>query len=370
MKLMKWAVAVSCAVTLFACPGPMDELDGGTGGGSETGGGAATGGGSATGGGDATGGGGGDVDAGVDCMTITLDARLGTFTLGTGATIAQTAALPMGVTQVALVGTQLFGLSGEDVIPLGALPTLTAGAPVATVRDDAGSIFTSGYLASNGAQLLAGYTASGPGFPGAVTLYDPADGGVLRVPANGNYDAVGLASGDFFVNGLTLGDQTGAGLYTLSPSGAATGVVTFDASWSSGYVAATTEGVTLVGYADMNFANHLVAVPAARFLGVPFTLPGEVEVYDGAEYLSDVAAAGSDAVLVVGSYDATFSPAPTQVVRYPLSTDGGAVTVGAATPLLSSTDVCTSVLFVQNHGAKVLIGVQDRTGARVLDVQP
>lgn len=396
MKTIKLMSCLVCVVSFLACPGPTPLPDSGMGGGGGVtggGGGGSTGGGDggATGGGSAgggsAGGGGGASDAGV-CDTAPHDLRLGTFTLGAGATVVQTATLPAGITQVAAVGTNLVGLGSDDTIkPLGTFPTLTAGAALASIRapaDTGATIFAGAYLASSGTQVLAGYTKSGMTVPGTVTLLETTDGGLSYINAPGNYDATGAANVGFLVNGLQLGTVTGAGAYVLDASTQATfGFATFDPAWAgSGLVAATANGVALVGYYGLTpvAGNYVRAVPPSTYAPtlvnhMPFALAPAVLVAspNATDDVLDLASAGNDAIVAMGSFDATFTANVSHVDRIPLTLAGSGtqtVTAGAAVPLLTTTNTCTKVLFVQSHGAKVLVGLEDKNGRRLLDIQP
>lgn len=404
VKTIQVLISVACAVVLLGCPGPSPENDAGVGGGGGTvtgggsgggsmgggsgggatggGGGGATGGG---GGGGATGGGGGSANP---CDSATHDIRLGTFTLGAGATIVNTATLPAGITQVAAVGTTLFGLTSDDnVKPLGSFPTLTAGASLASIRapaDATGSIYAGAYLAASGTQLLAGYTKAGMTVPGNVALLETTDAGVEYVNAPGNYDAVGTANIGFLINGVSLGTVTGSGAYVLrSDTRAASAFATFDAAWAgSGYVSATSNGIALVGYYGLmpTAGNYVRAVPASTYAptvqsGTPFALAPEVLVAspNASEDVMDLAAAGSSAIVSMGSFDANFTPHVSHVDRIPLTLSGSGVqtiTVGTVVPLLRTTDTCTDVLFIQSHGDDVLVGLSDKNGRRLVEIQP
>ena len=390
MNLMCGAVL---AVVLLGCPGPAPATDAGAGGGGGVTGGGTGGGATGGGGGGATGGGGGGAlggggggttDAGI-CGTANFDVRLGTFTLGAGATIAQTATLPAGITQVAPVGTSFFGLSADDTVkPLGSFPTLNAGAAIASIRapaDATASIFTGAFLASSGTQVLAGYTKAGMTVPGSLALIETSDAGVSFIDAPGNYDATGAANVGFLINGMALGTATGAGAYVLNASTRATfGFATFDAAWlGSGLVAATANGIALVGYygATPMMGNYVRAAPPSMYAPtlanqMPFALAPAVLVAspNATDDVMDLAAAGNDAIVAMGSFDANFNANVSHVDRVPLTLTGAMVTVGTAVPLLSTTNTCTKVLFIQSHGARVLVGLQDKNGRRLLDIQP
>ena len=389
MKTMNVVCGAALAVVLLGCPGPALTPDAGAGGG---GGGAVTGGGTGGGavgggGGGAVGGGGGTTDAGV-CDTANFDVRLGTFTLGSGAMVVRTATLPAGITQVAPVGLAFFGLASDDTVkPLGTFPTLTAGAAIASIRapaDATATIFTSAFLASSGTQVLTGYTKAGMTAPGSLALIETSDAGVSFIDAPGNYDATGAANVGFLINGVALGTATGSGAYVLNASTRATfGFATFDAAWlGSGLVAATANGVALVGYygATPMMGNYVRAVPPSTYAPtlvnqMPFAQAPAVLVAspNATDDVMDLAAAGNDAIVAMGSFDANFNANVSHVDRVPLTLTGSGsqtVTVGVAVPLLSTTNTCTKVLFIQSNGAKVLVGLQDKNGRRLLDIQP
>jgi hypothetical protein len=294
--------------------------------------------------------------------------------------------LPTGITTIGLVGTTLYGVGKDRQLhQLGALPSLTLGPALASVISpadvaaDAGpGAFLGGSLSTSGTQLLTGYTLSGAGFPGNVLAYETADAGVQYTSAPGNYTLAGLASG-FLVNGSALGSATGSGVYVLDAQGAY-GLATFDASWkaSSGYTAVTTNGVLLLGYFDgTDYKNHVRAVPPS--LSAPaltgrtsFALMSAPEVLAADDAL-DFTAVGTDAVVVRGGYDANYASFTTRVERLPLTLSGSetqTVMAGAPVTLLEATNKCTKVSFVVGAGAKLLVGLTDRNGRRVLQVQP
>lgn len=391
VKTIQVSLAVVCAVVLLGCPGPGPEVDGGAGGG--TGGGAVTGGGS---GGGAMGGGtgGGLADAGMDagtdagvdagnpCDAIAHDVRLGTYVLAAGAVVQQTATLPAGITQVAAIGDTVFGLSSDDTVKrLGTFPMLTAGTTVSSIRapgDATATIFAGAFLAASGDKLLAGYTTTG--VSANVALIETTDAGVSFINAPGNYDATGASSLGFLVNGIALGTATGAGAYALNASTqAGTAFATFDAAWlGSSFAAATTNGVALIGYykgMPMQ-GNYVRGVAPSTYLGtVPFALAPEVLVAspDTTDDVMDLAAAGNDAFVAMGSFDMNFTARIRHVDRVPLTLSGSGVqtiTVGTKVPLLSTSSTCSNVLFIQSNGPRLLVGIEDKNGRRLLDIQP
>ncbi len=350
------------------------------------GGGGATGGGGGGGAGGGGGGGGGDSDGGVDCATATHDAVLGTLTLAGGATVLQSAALPQNVVAVGAMGATLYGLtSAGGLHALGSLPTLSLGPALASVLTpadlaaDAG-VFIGGSLAVSGTQLLAGYTKPGAGFPGAVARYDTSDAGLTHVDAPGNYTLAGLPGG-FLVNGGELGAATGAGVYVLDEQGPFA-LATFDAAWmaSSGFTARTANGVLLLGYfSAADFNNHVLAAPPSLYSAAvagrsSFALAQGSPLLDAAD-LADLTALGNDAVVVRGGFlsEPPYSAFTTAVERLPLTVSGsGTQTVTAGTPvtLVNAPDTCTRVTFAVGGAATLLLGVEDKNGRRVVQLQP
>jgi hypothetical protein len=201
----------------------------------------------------------------------------------------------------------------------------------------------------------------------------------LRHDLHGRWHRDGRASG-FLVNGDGLGPATGGGLYVLDAQGAWR-LATFDPSWkaSSGYTAVTSNGVFLVGYIDgTDFKPHVRAVPpslsAPALTGrVSFALSGAPEILV-ADDVQGFTAVGTDAVIVRGAYDFSRDDTFTsRVERLPLTLSGAGtqtVTAGAPVTFLEATNRCTSVSFVVGAGARVLVGLTDRNGRRVLQLQP
>jgi hypothetical protein len=396
---LKNVLFAASAVVIVGC-GPMTPTeDSGTGGGggSVTGGGGGSvtgGGGGATGGG---GGGGGDVDAGmtdagidagvdagVDCMTVTLDPKVGDLVLRNGAVAGQAATLPTGVSAIGVINDTLFGVgSDKQFHQLGTLPTLALGPALGSVVNpadaDAGaSVYLGGSLATTGTQILAGYTKTGAMFPGTVAVYDTADAGLRHVDAPANYTAVGY-QGSFFINGGGLGTASNANIYVLDAQ-APFGFATFDNAWmaSSGFTAATANGVLLLGYFDgTDFQNHVRAAPPSLYASAltnrtSFALASAADLIAAGDLL-DLTTVGNDAVVVHGGYDSNFELFTTSVERVPLTLAGsGTQTVTAAAPvkILEATNRCTKVNFVVGNGTAVLVGLQDRNGRRVVSITP
>lgn len=357
-------VILSClsAVSLFACPGPTPEADAGQ----------------VDAGRDA---GTTVVDAGIDAGTAVDagvdagpacdpgDAVLGTLTLATGARVLNSSTMPAGVTQAVVINDTAYGLKGENIIPMGLLFGLQERPAVASINTGtAGSGFPSAFLAADGTKILAGYTTAGAGAPGTLTLLDIVDNSVVRIPSNGNYDAVGVPGSGFIVSAISVSDQSDAGVYTYNT--AALPLIGFPAGSSSGNVARTGSGMLVYGYADSAFAPHVLAVPPDQ-LSAPFLAAAGVEVYAGTESVTDVATANDDVFLLQNAFDSSFNPANPKIVKYHLTNNLGVISVGAPAPLLSSSNTCTEILFVSSNGSSVLVGLKDEAHAtRLLEIQP
>lgn len=348
---MKLKLAVfSVAAVLMAC--------GGTTGGNTGGGSGATGGGTA--------------DAGVDCSTVALDPALGTLALRNGATVAMYSNMPSDFVAVGAMGDTFWGLNALNQLRvLGTLPTLAPGVamPIRSPEDtDAGAlIFGSPFVVTKGTQVMTGYTKLD--YSGALFIYETTDGGQQYVSANGNFTAASVGDA-WLVNSLDVGAATGAGVYALDDTGPFV-FAQFDPTWASGYTAATDHGVLLLGYADGSFNNHVTAAAPALYASAlsgrtSFALTGAPELpLDGADGLAGLAWVGDDAV-----YLRSVNYKPVRIERLPLNFDGSSIDAGAAVPMLEAVDTCTSLLFITGHDGGVVVGVQDRTGARLLKVLP
>lgn len=363
-------------------------------GGGSTAGGAAAGGSTAGGlaaGGSAMGGGstagGSAMDAGATCATVTLDPALGTFALRGTTTLAASGALPAGTSALGLHDGVLFTVTTDRQLRrLGTLPALSMGPAIVDVRapaDRDGGTFLGGTIASNGQQLLAGYTKAGAGFPGVVALVQPEDGGVEYVSAPGNYTAAGLSTGAFVINGTGLGSATGNGLFALRPGSPSqtAALTTFpDAFGGSGYTTVTGNGVLVAGNARTDFSNVARALPPSTYLGPlasgsAFTYqPSDAPVVAEGDTFADLTAFQNDAVVVRGGYDSMFNPFTTRVERVPLTLTGSGVqtvTVGAPQVLLENTGLaCTRVFAALGRGADLYLGLDDRQGRRLVKLVP
>jgi hypothetical protein len=355
---------------------------GSTAGGSTAGGSAA--GGSTAGGSTA---GGSAMDAGATCATTTLDPALGTFALRGTTTLAASGALPAGTSALGLHNGVLFTVTTDRQLRrLGTLPALSVGPAIVDVRapaDRDGGTFLGGTIASNGQQLLAGYTKAGAGFPGVVALVQPEDGGVEYVSAPGNYTAAGLSTGAFVINGTGLGSATGNGLFALRPGSPSqtAALTTFpDAFGGSGYTTVTGNGVLVAGNARTDFSNVARALPPSTYLGPlasgsAFTYqPSDAPVVAEGDTFADLTAFQNDAVVVRGGYDSMFNPFTTRVERVPLTLTGSGVqtvTVGAPQVLLENTGLaCTRVFAALGRGADLYLGLDDRQGRRLVKLVP
>ncbi len=342
------------------------------------------GGGDGAGGGDASGG--GDGDAGIDCATVALDAVLGTLTLKNGATVTQSAVLPQGILAVGSVGSSLYGLSKDNTIrSLGSLPALSLGPALASVLTqddllaDAGT-FLNGYLAANQTELLAGYTKSGAGYPGAVVKYDVTDGGTQYFNAPGNYTAAGFGN-RFLINGVALEGAGDAGVYAIDNQGGFA-LATVESSWmpSNGVTGVTSNDVMLLGYYSSDDSlNHVRAVPpSVHNPAIQSRTPFALSTTDDVLAVSDLVGFttfGTDAIVVHGGYQSSppYSSFTISVDRVPLTLSGTqnqTVDAGAPVMLIEATDQCTNVVFASGNATTLLLGVQDRTGRRLLQITP
>lgn len=355
-----------------------------TGGGTAaTGGGtAATGGGTAaSGGGTATGGG----TASDPCATATYTAGLGTLTLDGGAQLTQFGSLPAGVVAVGVSGTKLYGVMLDYTVrPLGSLPSLTVGASLGRVRSPADDATDAGmYLGSsvavNGTQVLVGATKADQS--GTLALVDTTGQATKWVNAPSNFTFARSSTG-FLVNGKGLGTTTGAGAYALETvDGGSDGFLyaPFETSWmaASGYTAVTPSGTTLVGYFDnVSFENVVRAVAAtnastALTSRTPLALAtASTEILRGSD-LNDLAAVGEQAIVVRGGYEpVTFDLFTKQVQRIGLTTTGAVVSATAPVTIVNAPNHCTKVIFATSDGVKLLLGVEDKDGRRLLELAP
>jgi hypothetical protein len=295
--------------------------------------------------------------------------------------------VPAGTSAFGIHAGQLFAVStARTVHPIGTLPSLALGPALADIRPiadrDAGT-FVSGYVASNGQQLLVGYTKSGMGFPGNVAIVTPADGGVEYVSAPGNYSAAALSSGAFLVNGLGLGTASGNGLFALRP-GATTmsALLTLfpDAFGGSGNIAVTSTGVVIAGNFRPDFSSVARALTPSQYAaavtgGTNFTYtPTTAPVVAEGSDFANLATLGPDAVVVRGGFDPMFNPFTVRVERVPLTLAGSGtqtVTVGTPVVLLQNGPVrCTRVFAAFSTGTDLYLGLTDRQGRRLVQLAP
>lgn len=321
------------------------------------------------------------------CSTVALDPALGTFALRSATTVATSGALPAGASALGLHNGVLFTVTTDrQVRRLGTLPSLALGTPIADVRapaDRDGGTFLGGTIASNGQQLLAGYTKAGAGFPGVVALVQPEDGGVEYVNAPGNYTAAGLSTGAFVINGTGLGAATGNGLFALRPGNPSqtAALTTFpDAFGGSGYTTITANGVLVAGNARADFSNVARAIVPSTYLGPiasgsAFTYQAsDAPIVAEGDTFADLTSFQNDAIVVRGGYDAMFNPFTTRVERVPLTLSGSGVqtvTVGTPVVLLENTGLaCTRVFAAIGSGADLYLGLDDRQGRRLVKLTP
>lgn len=277
-------------------------------------------------------------------------------------------------------------VANRTVHRLGDVPTLTIGPSIADIRaatDRDGGIFISGYLASNGQQLIVGYTRGSAGFPGNVALVTPADGGVEYVSAPGNYSAAALSSGAFLVNGLGLGTATGNGLFALRPGPPPTSslvAVVPDPFGGSGNTAVTSTGVVITGNFRPDFSSVARALTPSQYAaaitnGTSFTYTAtETPVVAEGSDFANLTTLGPDAVVVRGGFDAMFNPFTVRVERVPLTLVGSGtqtVMVGTPVPLLQNgPNRCTRVFTAFSTGSELYLGLSDRQGRRLVKLTP
>ncbi|MBL8918084.1 MAG: hypothetical protein JNJ54_04415 [Myxococcaceae bacterium] len=341
-------------------------------------------------GGSAAGGsaGGSTMDAGVSCATASLDPTLGSFVLRASTTVVTSGAVPPGASALGLHNGVLFTVTSDHQLRrLGTLPALSAGPAIVDVRapaDRDGGTFLSGTIASNGLQILTGYTKAGAGAPGMVALVEPDNGAVEYLNAPGNYTAVGLSTGAFIINGLGLGAATGNGLFTLRPGAAAgrtAALTTFpDPFGGSGFTTITANGVLVAGNARMDFSNVARAIVPSTWLspvatGGTFTYQASnAPLVAEGDTFADLTAYENDVIVVRGGYDAMFNPFTTRVERVPLTLSGSGVqTVSVGTPvaLLEQQGLaCTRVFAAVGRGADLYLGLEDRQGRRLVKLAP
>ena len=327
------------------------------------------------------------VDAGNPCVDAPGDAVLGTLATLGATTVVRSGPLPAGVIAIAEANGVLYGLTASRTVhAIGAFPTLTLGPAIAKIVPDsvdagADSLFISGFLASRGTQLLAGYTQAGAGFPGMVAVIDVTDGGVSFFNAPGNFDAVGLDAG-FVINGGGLGSASGNAVYALRPAAVTSSsqLTAFDSTFKvngSGTAAAASNGVLLLGYSqDPNYENFVRAVRPEAYAsalsnGTSFTLDPTASVVAHGFDVTEVDAFGPAAIVHRGGYDT--GPFTTKLERVPLTLLSGAdvVTVGTATTLLQENgSKCTRILFLSGSTTSLYVAVQDRRGKRLVSLAP
>ncbi|MBU8895598.1 hypothetical protein DRW03_13730 [Corallococcus sp. H22C18031201] len=333
-------------------------------------------------------------DAGTDpCANALVDAKLGALQLQTGFTVAESVALPEGVTAVAATPGptySLYGLRGFDknasLYALGTWPTLQLGASglfnVVSAEDRLASdpVFIGGYVVTDGARVLGGYTKSGKDFPGSVALFDvahPTDSAYFAAPAN--YTAA--ATPDvFLINGGGLAAVSGGlGVYALETSQKpprAVKVVEFpSAVGGSGFTAVADNGIAMLGFSDKDtYANVAYAVSPtklaeARTSGKPVTLTAEPKIDVGSDFAS-AASFGSGVAVLRGGWGA-HGYEGTDVSRIPLLpglTGNAPVSVGARSAVLVFPNQCTSVSLLSSIGSDLLVGLQDKHGSRLVRI--
>lgn len=356
----------------------------GSGGSAGAGGGTAGAGGTAGGGGTAGTGGSAGMDGGADsgtpdagdpCMTVTLDALLGSLRLQDAGVIAASGgSVPAGVLGIGFGGGRAYTLSAVGVVSSHvAQRPLPAGTALGSLRApadaDGGTVFFGSFVAPSQGYVLGGYTRLSQA--GVVTALAVDGGPALHADAPGVFTAVALPSGGWLLNSLGLQGVAYRGVagYLLTlDGGAAIGAhaIAVDAgTGSSGFTAVTGSGDVAFGYYDQT--QHVRVVPQAA-LRAAVGDGGQVQFSQASSLVAaddvfDVVGSPSSFYVVRGAWDGNFTRSwTTRVERFPVG-DGG---VGPARTVLSSPDECTSVLFSAATAQGVVLGVRDRNGARLV----
>ncbi|WP_375742216.1 hypothetical protein NR800_23485 [Corallococcus interemptor] len=337
-------------------------------------------------------------DAGSDpCAAATYDPKLGTLQLQAGFVAGEAASLPsaagpVGVTPgptyslytVVSDGSSgphaLYSLGTWPQVSLGAAPLFDVAAP--SDRSPSTSLFLSPFVETDGQHVLTGYTKSGGGFPGSVGVYDlaaPASSTYVSAPSN---FSAGVVPGAFLINGGGLDTvSAGLGVYALktdsSPFTALKVGTLPPETGGSGFTAVSTHGVAMIGYfSDDTFLNEGRAVaPAAITEALRSSTPFAVADAPALDVGSNFVAAsghGEGVSVLRGDYvPPDYNFAGTDVSRFAFTvTDAGAtVTVGARQPVLVYADQCTRVTGLTAIGADLLVGVDDKNGARLVRIQ-
>ncbi|RKH43632.1 hypothetical protein D7Y23_28955 [Corallococcus sp. AB050B] len=331
------------------------------------------------------------------CDTAAYDPKLGTLQLQTGFVAGEAATLPseagpVGVTPGPTyslytvvskdsVGPHaLYSLGTWPQVALGTTPLFDVAAP--SDRGPSASLFLSPFLETDGQRVLTGYTKSGGGFPGSVGVYDSAaPSSPAYVSAPSNFSA-GVVPGAFLINGGGL-DTVSAGLAVYALKTDVTPYTSLKVgtlppeTGGSGFTAVSTNGVAMLGYfSDDTFLNEGRAVAPAVIAqalssGTPFAVADAPALDVGSNF---VAASGhGDGVSVLrGDYvPPAYNFAGTDVSRFAFTvTNAGAtVSVGARQPVLVYADQCTRVTGLTAIGADLLVGVDDKNGARLVRIQ-
>ncbi|WNG30576.1 hypothetical protein F0U62_46095 [Cystobacter fuscus] len=335
-------------------------------------------------------------DAGTEptsCADLPHDAQLGTLQLQQGFTVVESAPLPASIDAItAVAGTSgsysLYGVnSDKSVYALGTWPDVVASTtPLYPIvpADVTQTSYVSGYLVSDGARLMGGYTLGD--FSGKVAIHDLASNTSTYVPAAGNFSAVGL-DGAFLINGLGLEgvSGTGIGVYAVKTQSApfqTSKLATFPSAGTfSGFSALATNEIVALGYAystpepDNDYAttNALRAVSPDTYTpaltaGTTLDLAGTntPEIYSGLD-LRDAAGFGAGVALKrspnAGDYTNTRDVA--RIALTPTQ-DGLGVTAGPLQEVLTQTKTCTKVVIMAPLAEDLLVGLEDKNGRRLV----
>ncbi|MCP3139347.1 hypothetical protein [Pyxidicoccus xibeiensis] len=344
----------------------------------------------------------GPEDAGSDpCAIASHDPKLGTLSLQPGFEALESAPLPDKVLALTASPGPVYSLhavrgagmgTNAAMYSLGTWPDLQPSSTklydIVSPQDRAGTavVFAGGYMANDGSRLFAGYTTSGPGFPGSVAVYDfEAPAASTYVSAPSNFTAVTFSGGEttaLLVNGAGLGTvSAGLGIYALVTSTTpftprkVASFATGEAA-ASGFTAVSQNGIALFGFASSaDFSNRarVVArdvITQALTSGTPVDLGSQQLLTVGSDF-NAASAFGSGVVVKRGGYNENFEFVSTDVSRYALAhaNEGQSVTVGERTPVLVYADQCTSVVALEPLGSDLLVGVSDKNGRRLVRIR-
>ncbi|MFZ9887521.1 MAG: hypothetical protein ACO3JL_08465 [Myxococcota bacterium] len=310
------------------------------------------------------------------CESASYDALLGTLVLSQGYTVAESAPLAPTVLAVAAVAEgaswQLFGLDSAnlEVNDLGTWPTLRS--EVTKVfsllpESYSGEAYASGFLASHGSTLVAGYT--GDFDPetfiatGELLVFDRSEPGTVspvRLLAPNNY-AAAFVGDTLLVNAHGLGEvgeETGVYGWRVGETSIAARFEDPAATYGGPVLPLPGGDVVLGGYIgdETQFFQVLADDLATTDAGV---LLDDSRKVLGAPYLH-AAPFGNGFAYLHGDF---FNPV--EAVRV-VPFEGSAPS--SASDVLLLVDDCTSVDLLAPLGDDLLVGISDPQGRRLVRV--